>query len=226
MFFVINTFDFRRSLSLVDGRGWKAVVTKGRSLSRRNDNITTLASGSFGERGTAWCYEGWLRGIRGTRVFEGGFTERHNIHKRSLCWRWQRRCGACSLSPPFFPTLSPFFFPTPPRQDAQSLPAIGRHYSKWRLRHIRSVLLAYQERRRAVPVLSMTREKSSRLSLLSHPLDIFLFIRCIINKIMISDQGTPTFYYFNKISNHIRHLEIPFPGQNFPDAAFKPLPFV
>lgn len=114
MFFVINTFDFRRSLSLVDGRGWKAVVTKGRSLSRRNDNITTLASGSFGERGTAWCYEGWLRGIRGTRVFEGGFTERHNIHKRSLCWRWQRRCGACSLSPPFFPTLSPFFFPTPP----------------------------------------------------------------------------------------------------------------
>lgn len=62
MFFVINTFDLRRSLSPVDGRGWKAVVTKGGSLSRRSDNITTLASGSFGERGTVWCYEGWLRG--------------------------------------------------------------------------------------------------------------------------------------------------------------------
>lgn len=167
---------------------------------------------------------GVVTGVRGTRVVEGGFTERHNIHKRSLCWRWQRRCGARSLA-----TLLPHpltLLLSTPRQDAQPLPAIGRHYSKWRLRHIRSVLLAYQERRRAVPVLSMTREKSFWLSLLSHPIDIFLFTRRIIDRIIISDQGTPTFYYFYKISKRIRHLQIPFPGQNFPDAAFKPLPFV
>lgn len=32
----------------------------------------------------------------------------------------------------------------PPPQDARAQLLIGRHYSKWRLRHIRSVLLAYR----------------------------------------------------------------------------------
>jgi len=43
---------------------------------------------------------------------------------------------------------SPLRRPPPPPQDARAGFLIGRHYSKWRLRHIRSVLLAYRERRR------------------------------------------------------------------------------
>lgn len=38
--------------------------------------------------------------------------------------------------------VSPFVGHPPPPQDARARPLIGRHYSKWRLRHIRSVLLA------------------------------------------------------------------------------------
>lgn len=70
---------------------------------------------------------------------EGGFrfTVQHNI--RAVCVR-ARSGGVLHASPPRQPP--------PPPQDARARPLIGRHYSKWRLRHIRSVLLAYRERRR------------------------------------------------------------------------------
>lgn len=70
---------------------------------------------------------------------EGGFrfTVQHNI--KAVCVR-ARSGGVLHASPPHWPP--------PPPQDAWAGPLIGRHYSKWRLRHIRSVLLAYRERRR------------------------------------------------------------------------------
>lgn len=65
------------------------------------------------------------------------FTVQHNI--KAVCVG-ARSGGVLHASPPRQPP--------PPPQDARAGSLIGRHYSKWRLRHIRSVLLAYRERRR------------------------------------------------------------------------------
>ena len=63
-----------------------------------------------------------------------GFTVQHNI--RVVCVGTASGSTLC--------TCLPLRRHPPPPQDARAELLIGRHYSKWRLRHIRSVLLAYR----------------------------------------------------------------------------------
>lgn len=142
-----------------------------------------------------------------------GFTVRHNI--RVVC---VREASGSTLR-----TCLPLRRHPPPPQDARAGLLIGRHYSKWRLRHIRSVLLAYRERR-ASPVLLMTREKfPSRLM----PFDSQRFFvalplpplgaPCPGRSVNGSRSAAVTL-------KGLRTLEAALHGQHFPEEGFKPPP--
>ena len=116
------------------GRDWEADGRKSTSGSRRRSIGTMMGvckdeeMGRGGEKGKdGRVCKGWL-----------GFTVQHNI--RVVC------VGTASGGT--LRTCLPLRRHPPPPQDALTELLIGRHYSKWRLRHIRSVLLAYRERRR------------------------------------------------------------------------------